>query len=87
MSYGVTKGDRNSQGAYEVRGLAPHSDVQGIVKTFKAETTRFIPGTGHVVETEDQVRARAQAFAQRVNAGGAARERALRAARRRGEVG
>ena len=62
---------------YEVRRYAPYSEADGVLRRFTARRARRLPGTGHVMERSDQVRDRAQAFCDRLNVGGADRERAL----------
>ena len=74
MSYYVARhtgwgwGSGSPEAPYVVRRSAPYSEVEDVVKTF----------TGQSRETDGQIRARAQAWCDRLNAGGVSREQALR---------
>lgn len=60
---------------YVVRRVARDGKTRHVVKAFHAD----------LVETDHEVRTRAEAFRSRLDAGGVSRERALREAQARGE--
>lgn len=84
MTYYVAGTGRGKVAPYEVRRNGPYSPIDGVVKSFVASVEDNAKWQWGRVEPDHQVRVRAQAFCDRLNAGGASRERALREAQPRG---
>lgn len=78
MSWYVRAAGGKGYAPYEVREDARHAKDEGIVRVFVASVEDDPERGWGRVEPDHRVRARAQAFCDRLNAGGIARERALR---------
>lgn len=85
MSWYVARntGWASEETPYVIRRFKPYRNDDGIVKAFHAQPTEFRRFSGDpIMETGQQVRVRAQAFCDQLNARGIARERQLREAER-----
>lgn len=74
MNYHVVKtSEGGREGRFKVQRVAPESSTSGAIKS-------FTPRQWHGFDLNHEARARAQAFCDRLNGGGIAREQALREA-------
>lgn len=66
---------------YVVHRFEARNEREDVVRSFTARQVRGNPFVMRRLEYDHEVRARAQAFCDQLNAGGVARERALQEAR------
>lgn len=83
MGYAVARnrGWAKEEVPFVVRRLQPHNEGKDVVRTFAARMKHVEGPDGgrwRGYEDDEEVRQRAQAFADELNRGGAARERSLR---------